>query len=186
MAWGIFLAALLWYGLADWRLFATFFILSLGATFSYIMTRHWKHPAFAIFFDLMDRADNKKHMIPGLSALYYHLSFLLLAAFFPTKAAVAGMIILAVGDTIALWYGVFLGKMPVPWNKKKDLDARFIAAVVCTLILLPVLPWWQGFIASMIGMLVESFDYKQGRILLDDNILVPLAAGAVVWVLMLL
>lgn|GEM_PF-6320593 len=101
-------------------------------------------------------------------------------------AAVAGIIVLSVGDSVSLWYGVFLGKVPVPWNKKKDLDARFVAALLCTLILLPIVPWWQGFLASAIGMLVESFDYKKGRILLDDNFLVPLSAGVVIWMLQLI
>jgi dolichol kinase len=186
MVWGFFLAALLWFGVADWRLFATFLVINLLASLSYALTRKWKHPAFAIFFDLMERPEGKKCFLPGMSALYYHLSFFILAAFFPKEAAVAGMIILAIGDTVALWYGVFLGKVPVPWNKKKDLDARFIAAVICTVILLPVLPWWQGLIASVIGMFIESFDYKRGWVLLDDNFLVPLAAGAVIWILQII
>ncbi len=182
--WALFLALLFWKGWADWRLFAAYTAFLLVILLSYRLTRHWRRPAFALFFDWGEREESKNGRLPGLSAIHYHLSFLLLAAFFPVEAAVAGMLILAAGDPIALWYGVFLGRFPAPWNRKKDLDARLVAALACTLLLLPVLSWWQALPASLGAMLVESLDYKKGAALLDDNLLVPLAGGAIAWLLL--
>ncbi len=183
--WAALLAVLYWMDLADWRTFAALLGISLIVIVGYQLSRHWRYPAFAIIFDLMERKKGKTAQLPGLSAFYYHLSFLLIVLVFPKEAAIAGMIVLAIGDTLALWWGVFLGQIPVPWNKKKDLDARIIAAIACTLVLLPVLPWWQGLIASLVGMFVESFDYKRGLILIDDNFLVPIASALAVYIIFL-
>lgn len=183
LLWGLFLALLLWQGIVDWRYFAVLTIICMVVLTCYALTRKWHHPLFALFFDLLEREKSKQHTIPGLSSFYYHLAFLILAAFFPRAAAVTGMVVLAVGDTIAFWYGILLGKLPCPWNRKKDMDARFVAAGICMLILLPLLPWWQSLLASLVGMLVESFDYKQDYPLLDDNFLVPLVTALVILLL---
>ena len=51
--------------------------------------------------------------------------------------------------------------------------AGFIGAFV-------FLPWYEAFFASLAAMIVEAIEVKIGTQQVDDNLLVPLVAGAVV------
>ncbi len=178
--WGFILAFAFHLGFLNAPGFFIIFLLTISVVLAYRATRQWKRPLFAFFFDTMERPGVRRKRFAGASALQFHLAFLLLTALFPETAALAGMIVVSVGDPLALWYGVFLGKVPCPWNRKKDLDARLVAALVTSLFLLPILPFWQGLLASLTGMLAESLDYKKKGLILDDNFVVPLVAAVVV------
>jgi len=177
--WGLILTFAYHLGFLDATGFLVIFLLTSVIILSYRATRRWKRPLFALFFDTMERPRARRERFAGASAFQYHLAFLLLAALFPSAAAITGMVVMTLGDPFALWYGVFLGRVPCPWNRKKDLDARIVSALVTALFLLPILPFWQGLVASLAGMLAESFDYKKRGMLLDDNLVVPLVAAIV-------
>lgn len=178
---GLLLAFLYWMGWINQWFFIVLFTLCVAAVLTYRSAIRRKRTTFiAGFFNLFERKKHRNYKEAGKSALQYHLALVLAVLLFPKDAAIASMIILAVGDTVALWYGVFFGKVPCPWNKKKDLDARLFAALLCTLLLLPVLPWWHALIASGAAMIAESFDLKIGSLHIDDNFLIPLVAGIII------
>jgi dolichol kinase len=175
---GVILATLYWFDvITPWH-FAALFLLAITIIFTYRLTMHWKQPLFSWFFLLFERKEARKKRDAGESAVQYHLGLALAVLLFPKEAAIAGIIILAVGDSIAMWYGMLWGRLPCPWNKQKDIDARLIAAVVCTVLLLPVLSWHIAFLASLGALMAESVDLSKWEI--DDNLVIPLVAGVII------
>lgn len=48
------------------------------------------------------------------------------------------------------------------------------------------LPWHEAFFASLIAMIVETVEIKISAEQVDDNLIIPVVAGAVVWAIRLL
>ncbi|MFP4524228.1 MAG: hypothetical protein ACLFO2_02875 [Candidatus Woesearchaeota archaeon] len=111
----------------------------------------------------------------GLLALLK--GFLVATALFPKDVAVPALAVLVYGDAFATLVGRDLSSAKLPWHRKKTwaglLGGTAASFLVLTLLLTPL----SAFLASLAGMLVESFPRPQP--LLDDNLAIPLAAGLV-------
>ena len=99
--------------------------------------------------------------------------------FFPKDVALASMIILALGDSIAPLIGRY-GRIRHPFSKKKFLEGAiigFIAGFIGAIIFVEAIP---ALIASLVAMIIEGIDLEFRFNPLDDNIFMPLISGLVI------
>ena len=92
----------------------------------------------------------------------------------------ASIMILALGDSVSHLYGLHYGRIKHPLSSTKFFEgtiAGFIAGFIGALIFLP---WLEAFLASLAAMAVEAIEIKIGAGQVDDNLIIPVVAGAAV------
>lgn len=172
---GLSAAILLWNNLFSPRIFFIVLVIGLGIS---LYSRNHDIPIVHIFLDYFDRPEDRKKL-PGTGALYILSGILLTVYFYPKGIATASIVILAIGDSFNHFIGRFFGKIKTPLNPVKNIEGSIIAAIVCTLALLPWLSWWKTLIASTIALTAELLEWEILRFKINDNIVIPIVAGAV-------
>ncbi len=179
---GVFIAALLAYDFIDENLLL--FAIILGIVISYL-SRKTRIP---VIYSLLEMFERKKELdkFPGKGIIFYLIGVYISLLLFSKDIALASVMVLAFGDSISHLFGLHYGKIRHPLSKAKFLEgtiAGFIAGFLGALIFLP---WHEAFFASLAAMIAESIEIKVGMRQVDDNLIVPFAAGAVVWIIRLL
>lgn len=135
---------------------------------------HWL-PGITSFTLRMGRPDETAHFI--VRPVYLAVGVILALVLFPTTIAYASICIVAVGDPVAAYVGGRIGRRHV--RRKKTLEgliAGFIASLlVACLIVYPT----AAFVGSAGAILMELLDVP------DDNLTMPIAAGALMMLLTL-
>jgi len=132
---------------------------------------------FVRFFIEKFERDDAKKKFPGKGGIIFLCTALLVLVTFERDIAFASIMILALGDTVSNLFGRMFGRTPSPFDKNKMMEgtvAGIIAATAGAWIFVPV---HHAFIASVISMIVENFDW--GKPYLDDNFTVPMSAAVV-------
>jgi dolichol kinase len=115
------------------------------------------------------------------SSTWYMTALLLLALTQSKIAAVLGVVILAIGDPAAGWFGRAFGKTKICGNRSLEGTLAFVAfSIPASFLVLHLFhPEVETFtaiaiavVASIAGALAELYASR-----LDDNFLVPVAAG---------
>lgn len=164
-----------WLGLFRWRLILG--ILIIGMITSAISAKR-KILIISNILEYFDRPRDKK--FPGRGAFYLLLGIFLSIVIFPVKIAYASILILAVGDSLNhLFFDRTPKKINLPWNRKKSLLGLALGISAGAFAAQFFVPWYAALLASTTALLVETIYFRIGRVFIDDNILVPLTAGAV-------
>jgi phytol kinase len=138
-------------------------------------------------------AEHGRRLPPGL--VLYPTSLLLLVLLFPSRPDIVAVCwgILAVGDGAATLAGGRYGLRRWPWNRGKSLAgsaALFVAGGLagsflawwCRPAVVPLPPLWFSLAAPWAAALAAALaETAPGRV--DDNVTVPFAAAAVLWIL---
>lgn len=153
-------------------------LLTLMLFFS-LMSKKFYIPIFSELVENLER-DKDKKMFPGRGAITVMAGAVLVILFFGEHKDIvmASLIILAWGDSIAPLIGKY-GTIKHPTNRKKKLEGIFAGFFVAFLGAMFFVEWPYALLASVNAMIIESFGF------VDDNISMPLAAGATVWFLRL-
>lgn len=166
------------YGLLTVKSLLMIFIV--GAVISALSVR-WKVPVVSWFLGHFDRKGEK---IPGRGAMFFVLGSLLVLALFPRHVALASILVLAFGDAAATLVGVHLGK--IRSVTMKTLEGFFAGACAGFLGALFFVDYVSAFAGSIAAMCFELLEIRLGRKVIDDNFMVPLAAGLVMYAVSLL
>lgn len=143
------------------------------------------------------RPDDVRRGVP-VGILLYPLSVLLLILAFRERLdlVAAAWAILAAGDGCATLAGRSVPRVPLPWNVDKTVAGSITFAAAGGIAAIWLCYWTQPalpqpapalfitgapIVAAVVAALVESLPVR-----LDDNLSVPLAAGATLWVLSLM
>ncbi|HWQ19328.1 MAG TPA: hypothetical protein VN455_06070 [Methanotrichaceae archaeon] len=123
--------------------------------------------------DLMMDKFERGGVLPGEGSLYYALGTLFTTGLLreSPRMAVAVIIMLAIGDSLATIVGVSYGRHHLPWNRRKTFEgsAAFMVGAMCAL---AVLPSAMTVLIAGFAAVIESLPVK-----VDDNIMVPVAAS---------
>ncbi len=173
---GIFLVVLLLYDFIDKKIILI--IIVLGLILSYLS----KKTRVPVIHELLEKFERKEDMeeFPGKGIIFYFIGIYIALLLFPEDIAMASIIVLALGDSVSHLYGLHYGKIRL-FSKTKFLEgtvAGFIAGFIGALVFLP---WFEAVLASLAAMIVEAIEIKIGTQQVDDNLIVPFIAGAVVW-----
>jgi len=179
---GIAIVALLVYNLIGKKTILA--IILIGLILSYL-SRKTRIP---VIYNLLQRFERSEELkkFPGKGILFYFAGVYIALLLFPKETAMASIMVLALGDSVSHIYGLHYGKIKHPLSKTKFLEgtiAGFIAGFAGALIF--VNPF-EAFFASLAAMIVEAIEVKAGNQQVDDNLIVPLAAGAVIWLIRIL
>jgi len=137
-----------------------------------------------LIHDVLEYFERPHHIarFPGRGSFFMVLGAALSVLIFEKEIAMAAIMIMAVGDSVTNIIGRHFGKIKNPFNTKKNIEGTFWGIITATLGALLFVPFWPALWASVIAMIIESLDlgWKRRNIELDDNVLIPLIAGAVI------
>lgn len=156
-------------------------LLLIGLIVSFLSARG-KFPFAANIFKIFDRPRDLH--FPGKGAFYFLLGVGLSFAFFEVQIAYASILILAVGDSLNHLFGERLPKrFNLPWNRRKSLFGVLIGIAWGTFAAQFFVPFIPAIIAATIAIFLETIPWRIGKFYIDDNVLVPLVAGCVLFLL---
>lgn len=178
MAAGLGLAGLIYFGAFGVREMLILFLFSLLLFVVYNFA--WKIPIVHWCVNQMEREDVIKRKRAGIGILWYVLGVLIVLFFFPVEIALAGLMILSLGDGVAPLFGSF-GKIQYVNNKRKTLEGVAAGVLVGSLGAWLFVPWYEALLAALFSMGLEGLDLKVLGWKIDDNLLVPVVAGIVIW-----
>ncbi len=178
---GLLIVALLEYGFLDGKIMS--YILIIGIIIS-LLSRKNKIP---VIYNLLQKFERKKDLdrFPGKGMIFYLTGSLISVSLFPKEIAMASIMILALGDSVSHLYGLHFGKIKHPLSATKFLEGTIAGLIFGFIGALAFLPFWEAFLASLAAMIVEAVEIRIGTEQVDDNLIIPFAAGAAVWVIRL-
>ncbi|MBI4153104.1 hypothetical protein HY497_01155 [Candidatus Woesearchaeota archaeon] len=170
---GTALALLFYYDYMTPLRFVMLFGLLVAAFFVYL---YFKMPVIHQFIFYMGRRKEMNYF-PGLGALFFIFGMILSAWLFPKDIAVASILILAWSDGIASLVGPF-GRIAYI-NPKKNWEGLIAAIAFGTLAASFFVSFWMALAGATVAMLIEGLDITIHNWKVDDNMFVPVVAGAV-------
>jgi dolichol kinase len=155
-------------------------IIFVGYGISYLHRGGVKLPILTRI--IRDSERDKDKEFPGRGALRFFMgSFFTLLIFRNSPAiVVAGIIVLALGDSASTLGGVAFGRHKLFYNHEKSIEGTLsgLIAAFLGLMILTQFSLELAVIASLVGVIVESLPLG-----VDDNLTVPVAAGFSIWIL---
>lgn len=181
---GLVAATLFFYNVLITPMFL-FMVLVIGFIISYIQ-KSFKLPIISSLVNFFERPDQRSKF-PGRGALFFTAGVLLVVELFPKDIAVASIIILAVGDSVSHIVGRYFGKTKNPFLETEKLLEGTIAGALLAFpiayLLAQSIPWWHVLVACLGAMFIEAIELEANKREVDDNVIVPLAAGAILLLL---
>ncbi len=141
-------------------------------------------PFISWLLDNFERQHNLQKF-PGIGALVYLLGIVIVVLFFEKNIALASIIILGLGDSIAPLIGQF-GKVKHPFSDKKFIEGVIAGIIAATLGAMFFVPWAHALAASTLAMIAEGIDIELRGYKLDDNLIIPIVSAIVLWVITLI
>ncbi len=141
-----------------------------------------------VIHDVLEYFERPHHIkrFPGRGSFFMLLGASLATLIFDLNIAMAAIMIMAVGDSVTNIVGRHFGNVKNPFNEKKNVEGTFWGIGTGTLAALFFVPFAAAFWAAVISMIIESLDlgWRRRGIELDDNLVIPLVAGAVMTMIM--
>ncbi|MCC7197102.1 phosphatase PAP2 family protein [Candidatus Peregrinibacteria bacterium] len=176
---GITIVLLLKYGILNIPIITA--VIVVGGLIS-IISRFIKVPLVYPILRFFERPKEMK-LFPGKGAFFFALGTLVVLHLYEINIAMASIVIMAVGDSITTIIGTYFGRLKNPLNPEKHLEGTVLAIFASTIAAFYIVDFHQAFLASTIGMAFESITSRKIDRIIDDNLLIPLVAGAVMTVL---
>jgi phytol kinase len=164
---------------------AILLLIVAGVIASILSKRIWL-PFFTYFLNKLERKNVRKSF-PGKGLVFFFIGVLLAKQLFAKDIALAAIMILALGDSVSHLFGRKFGKLKNIFNgKSKKLFEGTIAGTVAGFfgaIFFVSIP--EAFVASFIAMVAEVVEIDFNNNTLDDNLVIPLIAGTVIFLMRL-
>jgi dolichol kinase len=162
---------------------AMFLGIVCGLLLSFISKR-LEVPLFSTFLNWLER-DQYRKKFPGRGMILYFVGVLLVMQLFEKDIALAAIMVLALGDSISHLFGAKFGKIKNIFNGdgrklfEGTLAGTFFGFIGAALFV----PIPEAFLGSLAAMTAEVIKIDFNDKTLDDNIVVPLVAGTVIYLL---
>ena len=176
---GIMLSLLIYLELFPNIIIIPVILLGLALTFICLKTRV---PVISWLLEKLERKQDLEKF-PGKGVVNYFVGALFVANLFPKDIAAASIMILALGDPISNIIGRYYGrtKHNLKYSKQKYVEgtifAIFAAFTGAVLFIKPL----EAILASIIAMIIEAVEIKIRHISVDDNLIIPLISGSVIF-----
>src|SRR3989344_1204450 len=182
LALGLVIVLLLMYGFIDKNLIL---ILIIAGLILSIISRKTKIP---VIYNLLEKFERKEEIeaFPGKGTIFYFIGVYISLLLFSKDIAMASIMVLAFGDSVSHVYGLHYGKIRHPLSGTKFFEGTIAGFIAGFMGAWMFLPWHEAFFASLIAMIIEAVEIKIGAEQVDDNLIIPVVAGAVVWAVRLL
>jgi len=158
-----------------------FFILLLGILLSFLSLRT-EVPLISWFLNNFEREKDRKEL-PGRALLFGLAGSLLVLKLFPMDIALASITILTFADPISHIIGKCFGRIKSIFDKNKNIEGHISGFIISSLFAMLLVPVWMALVGSFVAVVFESLIIEVQKIKLDDNLLIPLAAGTAMYLL---
>src|SRR3989338_2983177 len=178
---GIITVALIYYEILS--PLAIFLLIIIGTIISFLAKR--VHiPVISWFLDRFERPD-ERHTFPGRGVIFFFVGVLLVLKLFDKDIALASIMILSLGDSVSHLFGAQFGQIKNIFNgkSKKLLEGTIIGTMTGFLGAMFFVPIPEAFLGSLIAMIAEVIQIDFNEQTVDDNLIVPLVAGTVMFLL---
>lgn len=176
---GIFIVMLLKYDIiGKWSILPC---IAIGLLLSYL-SRETKLPVIYWLIKIFERRDYVKKF-PGRGMIFYLMGSFIVVAFFPKDIAMSSIMILALGDSSAHFFGLNFGRTKHPLSKTKLLEGTVAGLIAGFLGAVFFIKWHEALFSSLAAIIAEAIEVKIGNEHVDDNLIVPFVAGSVVWIM---
>jgi len=172
---GILIAAFIFYGFINIWMFLA--VLVIGGVFSLIL-KYKKIPLLTHLLCYFDRECDIKRF-PGKGLIYMIAGSALAYVLFSKNIAIAGILVLAFGDSLTHVIGKYLGRIKSPFDKTKYIEGTIVAFFITALMIMKFVSFNQMILGTLIAMVVEMIPLKIWKFRIDDNLIIPVLAGAV-------
>ncbi len=155
-------------------------VAALGALAGALFLADWlrfRVPALnRLFFRLFRPFASPREARGVASSTWYVTGCFLALALFPREVAIPAILVLALADAVASYTGRRWGRRPVGTG---TVEGSLVFATVAFLVLFPFVGWGVGAFVAVVTAGVERIPWP-----LDDNLTIPLVAGALSWTLL--
>jgi len=158
-----------------------FIILIAGILIS-ILSKKFKIPVIYSFLKIFERKDTLK-TFPGKGTISFLIGCLLVLQLFERDIALASIMILTFGDSVSHLFGWHMGRKKHPLNCLKSIEGNIAGAItgfIGAIFFISPLP---ALLASFGAMTAEAVELKMNNKIVDDNIIVPLVAGTIIFLI---
>ncbi len=173
LALGIALAGLLFFD----ALSAKYLGIAIGVLGLIFFTTRRKRITFIDWILENFEREEDKRTYPGKGALFYLIGVELCIVLFPKDITIASVLILAFGDSIPNFVGMQFRRIPHPFSDRKFLEGSLAGLFAAFLAASFFVEWQEALIAAFVAMVIEGIDMKIGFEKIDDNLIIPIAAG---------
>jgi len=181
IVWGFVFVGLIYFDMINPLMVFILIILFLIGS---LLSKKIKIPVIYWFLTKFDRPEDIKSL-PGKGSWFYLIGVFLVMVLFPKDITMAAIIVLALGDSIAPLVGQY-GRIKHPLSEKKFLEGTIAGALVAFIGALVFVKYYEAALAAIIAMVVEGIDLRLGRNPINDNIVIPIVAGGVIWLIRLI
>lgn len=171
-------SALIYFGFAKWWHFLILLIIGGGA----MLYIHKTKKSLLLFSNMLSAFGREKEF-PGLGAITYVIGIIISILLFSKDIAAASIMILAVGDAVSPIIGMHFGKVKTIFSKRKMVEGFIVGVILSFLAAAPIVGYTLAFFASLISLFAEFWDETD---FIDDNILIPLVAGTVMTLILMI
>ena len=160
------------------------FLIIIAGLLASIICKRVRLPLFSFFLDHFEREEQRK-TFPGKGMIFFFIGVLLVMKLFEKDIALAAIMILTLGDSISHILGEHFGQIRNIFNgkSKKLLEGTIAGTLAGFLGALFFVPASQAFLGSAAAMIAEVIKIDFNERTLDDNLIVPLVAGTVIFLL---
>lgn len=164
---------------------ALFLLIIAGFLLSFICK--YAHLPFFSFMLKMFEREEQKSSFPGKGMLFLFIGALLVLKLFEERIALAAIMILVLGDSVSHLYGAKFGRTKNIFNghSQKLLEGTFAGTVAGFIGAAIFVPIPEAFLGSLGAMIAEVVRIDLNETTLDDNMIVPLVAGTVMYLVMM-
>ena len=158
-------------------------IILLCITIGFIVSYVSKRTYIPLIHELLRVFERDEYIkkFPGKGTIFYFAGVFFVLLFFSNDIAIPSIMILAFGDSFSHIFGVHLGKIKHPLSNTKFVEGTIAGFIAGFLGAVLFIPWNQAMAASMAAMFVEAIEVKVGAKQIDDNLIMPFVAGAVIF-----
>ncbi len=153
-------------------------LVAIGFLLS-LIERRQKIPLISPLLDIFERSAIRKSF-PGKGMLLFFLGSFLSVLLFPQDIAMAAIMALTLGDSLSHLFGVHFGKMTHPLTERKFLEGAIMGFIAVFFGALLFVQAKEALLAAFAAMLIEALEVRVRKLQVDDNLLIPLAAGAAI------
>ncbi|MBI2146717.1 hypothetical protein HYU22_05245 [Candidatus Woesearchaeota archaeon] len=164
--------------------FSIFLLILIGFLLSFLVKRKIRLPVLDWFLRNFERPE-QLDTLPGKGTLFFFIGSLLVLKLFDKDIALASIMVLTFGDSVSHIFGAKFGRLQNFFNGKSrklyegtlmGFLAGFGGAVL--FVSFPL-----AFVGSFTAMVAEVIKIDFNDKTLDDNIVVPLVAGTVMFLM---
>lgn len=190
---GIFFILLI-YVTGDQALWVLLLLLAFYLVISFVILKNMLPPSLSTFLCRWGRPGKQNIPLKGTILLVCGIIFSLVL--FPEEIVYASVAVVGFGDSVATIAGVTIGRHKLPYSEKKSVEGTLAGIIAAFLAALLFVTPVQAFVGSAGGMLLESVVDLQTirelnsqaafRFFLNDNLLIPVFSGLLMFIIGLL